>query len=409
MNTWPTVTPLAPLAPTAIDEEWLKQFPLSAKGRHIVTQSGERFRLRGINWYGASDCKHVVGGLDVQSLETICSSITTMGFNTVRLPFSNEMLRSSLLPGSIDFTKNPSLQSCASPLEVFDAVIKALGQHKLVVVINNHTNHGEWCGGPDRNGLWYDPGSEIYTEDQWIEDWAMLARRYQNWPHVGGFDLRNEVRFCPWPFRWASAYSWTSAAQRCAERLHKELGGRMRLLVVERIIWPMRSLEAYAAEGVLLPEWKQHLVLGVHHYSWNGPGRYLAFGHTMHGYLQGCMKNILRCIGFFSKENYGDMDSDELSDVIYGQWAYLLQDDVCPVWISEFGTELKEGYDLDWFRRFIEILGRLEVDFAYWSLNVGPKPGGQGDESYGFLSKDWTPLLSDLRVELMRQHGLLPT
>ena len=30
-------------------------------------------------------------------------------------------------------------------------------------------------------------------QDQWIEDWAMLARRYQNWPHVGGFDLRNEV------------------------------------------------------------------------------------------------------------------------------------------------------------------------------------------------------------------------
>lgn len=47
--------------------------------------------------------------------------------------------------------------------------------------------------------------------------------------------------------------------------------------------------------------------------------------------------------------------------MIYGQWAYLLQDDVCPVWISEFGTELKEGYDLDWFRRFIEILGRLEA------------------------------------------------
>ena len=25
--------------------------------------------------------------------------------------------------------------------------------------------------------------------------------------------------------------------------------------------------KAYAAEGVFLPEWKQHLVLGVHHYS----------------------------------------------------------------------------------------------------------------------------------------------
>lgn len=50
------------------------------------------------------------------------------------------MISVSHMSGSIDFTKNPSLQSCASPLEVFDAVIKALGQHKLVVVINNHTS-----------------------------------------------------------------------------------------------------------------------------------------------------------------------------------------------------------------------------------------------------------------------------
>ena len=34
MNTWPTMTSLAPLS---MDEEWLKQFPLSAKGRHIAT------------------------------------------------------------------------------------------------------------------------------------------------------------------------------------------------------------------------------------------------------------------------------------------------------------------------------------------------------------------------------------
>ena len=28
--------------------------------------------------------------------------------------------------------------------------------------------------------------------------------------------------------------------------------------------------------------------------------------------------------------------------------------------------------------------------------------------SYGLLSKDWTPVPSDHRVELMRRHGLLP-
>ena len=122
LETWPDVKSLE-LDPS-IDPEWLKQFPLSAEGRNIVTQRGQRFRLRGINWYGASDCKHVVGGLDVQSLENICSTITTLGFNTVRLPFSNEMLRSHFAPGSIDYTINPSLD-LGSALEVFDAVINA--------------------------------------------------------------------------------------------------------------------------------------------------------------------------------------------------------------------------------------------------------------------------------------------
>lgn len=31
-------------------------------------------------------------------------------------------------------------------------------------------------------------------EEQWIEDWAMLARRYRHCPYVVGFDLRNEAR-----------------------------------------------------------------------------------------------------------------------------------------------------------------------------------------------------------------------
>ena len=35
-------------------KDWVAQFPLSTKGRAIVNQHGERFRLRSVNWYGAS-------------------------------------------------------------------------------------------------------------------------------------------------------------------------------------------------------------------------------------------------------------------------------------------------------------------------------------------------------------------
>lgn len=56
LDSWPDVEPLPP---ELLDSEWQKQFPLRSKGRHIVTRQGERFRVRGVNWYGASDCKHV--------------------------------------------------------------------------------------------------------------------------------------------------------------------------------------------------------------------------------------------------------------------------------------------------------------------------------------------------------------
>ena len=46
---------------------------------------------------------------------------------------------------------------------------------------NNHTTYGEWCGGPDRNGLWFDPASRFHTEARakfstipFAEVWASL-------------------------------------------------------------------------------------------------------------------------------------------------------------------------------------------------------------------------------------------
>eukprot|EP00439_Symbiodinium_sp_Y106_P006306 s1301_g1.t1 len=52
-----------------------------------------------------------------------------------------------------------------------------------------------------------------------------------------------------------------------------------------------------------------------------------------------------------------------------------------------------------------------DADFAYWPLNVGPKPGGSEDEPYGILTNDWQPRWADLRLQALRKlgHGpLLP-
>eukprot|EP00928_Gymnodinium_smaydae_P093910 TRINITY_DN7827_c0_g1_i1.p1 TRINITY_DN7827_c0_g1~~TRINITY_DN7827_c0_g1_i1.p1 ORF type:complete len:463 (+),score=86.63 TRINITY_DN7827_c0_g1_i1:38-1390(+) len=407
-----------------VDAGWLEQFPLCTSGRNVVTKAGDkRFRLVGVNWYGASDAHHVVGGLDVQSMERICQSVVALGFNVVRLPFSNEMLRSSVPEHAVDFKQNPTLRGL-SALEVLDETIRCLGRHRIAVVLNNHTTYGEWCGGPDRNGLWYSPSSEVYTEQQWIEDWAMLARRYQLCPHVIGFDLRNEVRFCPPArtsrlglhlFRWplfgggcagirglAGAVDWAQAAVAAAERV---AAVNQALIIVERIVWPSRTLRDYAAcPGPLLPRFHGRLVLGVHHYAWSGPGRYLAFGGPKHLWP---LTGLLRKLGFFSPANYGDMDREALFEQFKKEWGFVLEEGICPVWISEFGASVENPSEMYWLKLLVEYLAEKGADWAYWPLNVGPKPSCGGDESYGMLSPSWTPKPDgDERLTLLQAAGL---
>jgi len=61
---------------------WAEQFPLRAKGRNLVNTRGDRYKLCGINWYGASDALHVVGGLRNQPLADICAAVSLSPFHT---------------------------------------------------------------------------------------------------------------------------------------------------------------------------------------------------------------------------------------------------------------------------------------------------------------------------------------
>jgi hypothetical protein len=88
--------------------------PLSTRGRYIVDVNGDRFKLKSGNWHGASGtwngsgdindpANHHAGekadqiplGLDRASLDEIIDGFAELGINSVRLPFSNEMIHST--------------------------------------------------------------------------------------------------------------------------------------------------------------------------------------------------------------------------------------------------------------------------------------------------------------------------
>jgi len=118
---------------------------------------------------------------------------------------------------------------------------------------------------------------------------------------------------------------------------------------------------------------------------------------------------VLRGLGIVTKDNYGDMRQNTLREQMRQEWAFLLEENRCPVWVSEFGADLSNQAEMRWLRDFTEVLQDLDADWAYWPLNVGPKPECGSNEAYGMLNPDdWSRVSPDQdeRLELLSRLGL---
>src|SRR3954471_19515677 len=109
---------------------------LHTQGRWIVDRHGHHVKLAGVNWFGAESAEFVVGGLDKQPLAQIARTIRRGGFNSVRLPWSNQLVKENPVVAPDLLAANPRLQGKRA-LEVLDAVVRELGRNGLMVVLDN--------------------------------------------------------------------------------------------------------------------------------------------------------------------------------------------------------------------------------------------------------------------------------
>ncbi|WP_394833707.1 glycoside hydrolase family 5 protein [Pendulispora rubella] len=354
--------------------------PLSTRGRYVVDANGDRFKLKSGNWHGASGtwngsgdiadpANHHAGekadqiplGLDRASLEEILDGFAELGINSIRLPFSNQMIHDTT---PVQVPKNPGL-SGRTPLQIYDAVIERLTARGFAVILNNHTNTSRWCCGVDGNERW----NTSQTVQRWQDDWVFMARRYKANKRVVGADLYNEVRrdILDDP-NWGLGddHDWQQASQRVADRIQLEANPDL-LIIVEGINWfgipadglphgrptlePVRDLS-----HTLIDSGK--LVYSAHFYGYTGPNHSGATG-----------------VGETHDPRYQDLSPQELRDVVYRQAFYVAAEAGthfnAPVWFSEFGVGGRENNDpksRDWFNRFVDYLVQTDADFAFWPL-----------------------------------------
>lgn len=353
--------------------------PLSTRGRDIVDTTGKRFKLSSINWYGASDELFIPGGLDIQHRSTIAATIRRLGFNSVRLPYADELvtLNPLILPHLL--TANPDLMGLRA-LDILEACATALTDAGLAVIINNHITHATWCCGADPcDAGWANdhlgPLCRVsQTEDDWIAHWQTVMSRFTHNPLVIGADLRNEVRGVWGTMTWER---WARAAERAGDAL---LALNPHWLIVVGGTESGNDLSGARARPVLLRRAPRQLVYSAHVYAWSGWGS---------------------MDGRFSKRAY-----PSFVKAMRANWGFLLEGDVAPVWIGEFGAPRRPGAgDANYWENLMRYLGAVDADFGYWAVNPR-KPKGNAKESYALIEDDWVTPVVDYRLrdlgELMR-------
>ncbi|KAB5536673.1 cellulase [Coniochaeta sp. 2T2.1] len=328
------------------------KLPLRTKGRDIVDQNGKRFKLSSVNWYGASDELFIPGGLDVKHRSTIAATIKKLGFNSVRLPYSDEMVirnptvQPELLAANPDLIGKPAL-------DIFDAVVQALTDAGIAVIINNHITTATWCCGADPcDAGWSNdhlgPICKLkQTEEEWIQHWEKVMLPLKKNP------------------------LWATAAEKAGSRL---LEMNPDWLIVVGGTESGNDLSGVAQRPILLGV-ENRVVYSAHVYAWSGWGS-----------LE----------GRYSKRTY-----PSFVKAMRANWAYLVEGDVAPVWVGEFGAPHSPSTgDNNYWTNLMRYLKAIEADFGYWAINPR-KPKDNEYESYALVKDDWATPVLDYRMKDM--------
>jgi aryl-phospho-beta-D-glucosidase BglC (GH1 family) len=348
----PTPEPSPPPPPSASSGY------LHTQGATILDAQNRPKILRGVNWFGMETNTFCPHGLWTRSLDSMLDQIATQGYNCLRLPYSNELLRASAQPNGIHWGLNADLQGL-SGLQIMDRVIEKAGKRGLMVILDRHR--------PDSTGqsaLWYDSRC---SEAQWLSDWELLANRYKNNPTVVACDLHNEPHD---PASWGDnnqSTDWRLAAERAGNRI-LAVNPNLLILVegVGRDYWWGGNLKSARQAPVRL----------------SIPGRLV---YSAHDYPASVFPQ-----NWFGAPNY----PANLNSVWDSYWGYLTKENIAPVLLGEFGTRYETTSDRLWLDTLVVYLKVRGISSTFWSWN--PNSGDTG----GLLQDDWQTVHADKKRAL---------
>ncbi|MAQ76296.1 MAG: hypothetical protein CL613_08200 [Aquimarina sp.] len=351
---------------------------LSVSGNKLIDSRGQEVRLTGLNWFGFETSVYTVHGIWTRDTKSVLEQIKDLGFNTIRIPWCNEMLNpeaSITIPsyGSDAYTgvspMNEEESKLTKPIELLDVIVKWCQENDLKIILDNHSRAAD---GYLVEGLWY---TDAYPEERWINDWKFMADRYKNYSAVVGMDLNNEPHSATWGANNVTT-DWNKAAERCGNAI-LEINPNV-LIIVEGVgefqgdsYWWGGQLKGAAQYPVVLSD-PSKLMYSAHEY---GPE--------------------VAQQDWFTASDF----PDNMPGIWQENFHYLYENETSPIFVGEFGIKDQDafgGIAYTWFIEWMDFMGGI-YSWTFWTLN--PNSGDTG----GILKDDWSSV-NEWKMDVIRPN-----
>ena len=372
-GTAPSLGQTKNLSAQAVDtnnDDWLH-----AKGSRLYDMNGNEVWLTGANWFGFNCTECVPHYLWSGDIDHMVKDIADHGVNVLRLPVSTELLYNWIVGdpdpiGSVNPNDDPNYPinvdlinpdgSVANSQQTFDVLLAKCKKYGVKCFIDIHSPESNNSG--HNYGLWYgksfkgrDGKTVEVTTDVWIETLAWCADHYKGDDTLIGFDLKNEPHStyggAPVDAIWDDSNApnnWKKAAQDCADAILEKNPNA--LILIE-------GVEGFEGHGA----W------------WGGNLRGVAKYPVMPA--SGTSQIV------YSPHDYGPIVSDQtwfnkdftektlLDDYWYDTWAYLIDKDMYPLLIGEWGGRLDGGDNEKWLGLLRDYMIKNHINHTFWCLN----------------------------------------
>ncbi len=375
-------------APDEYHDDWLHV----NENAEIVDMYGNPVWLTGCNWFGYNVTTQCFDGVWSRNMHEMLNEMADHGFNLLRVPMSTQILLQwknhdpDPYMVKINEWKNPELTvegvEGGTPKYSFDIWNMAVDwcrENGIKIMMDIH------CATTASNGhqypLWYDSN---YSTDDWLEALSWFAEYYKDDDTVIAIDLKNEPHgkndgqgMAIWDDSTAEN-NWKYAAERGAAACLEQNPNL--LIMVEGIeVYPkFENGKDWNSPAVDYAHYDDPNAQAFHGAWWGGNFR----GVKDHPIDLGEHQDQL----VYSPHDYGPLVWEQewfkkdfttetlLEDYWYDTWAFLIEEEISPLLMGEWGGFYDDEHDptgdnRKWMKLLRDYMIEKRIHHTFWCFN----------------------------------------